>query len=67
MNFGDFTKSDEHIEAALKVFSDFHIPDIPTFKLENIGHEKINRPFILGYKASIIGNNFKQESPFSLK
>ena len=65
--FGDFTKSDEHVEAALENFCKFHIPHIPTFKLENIGHGKVNTPFILGHKASIIGNDFKQESPFSLK
>ena len=65
--FGDFTKSDELVEASLENFCKFHISHIPTFKLENIGHEKINTPFILGHKASIIAGNFKQKSPFSLK
>lgn len=65
--FGSFTTSDEHIEASIKHFCEFHIPHVPTFRAENIGHGKVNNPFILGYNASIIGNNFEQKSPFSLK
>jgi len=65
--FGSLTNSDEHVNAAIKHFCEFHIPHVQAFRAENIGHGKVNTPFILGYKASIIGNNFEQKSPFSLK
>lgn len=65
--FEGFTNSDEHVDIAIKHFCEFHIPHVQAFRAENIGHGKVNTPFILGYKASIIGNNFEQKSPFSLK
>ena len=64
--FADFTVSDEHLEPAIEQFCTQHIPHIPTYKTENIGHGEINKPFTLGAQAHINNNILTIDSPFNL-
>lgn len=64
--FGDFTKSDQHLEIAINDFCFNHIQSTPTFRAQGIGHGEVNTPFILGSKATIEKNLFIQKSIFKL-
>lgn len=61
--FGDFTKSDEHLDFA---FEDFCARNshTPMFKIEGVGHGDTNIPVVLGYNAEIKCNSLIISSPF---
>lgn len=64
--FGDFTKGDDFVEQAIRHFCQNHIPHIPAYKAEGIGHGDNNHPLVLGHKASITGDYLTSTSPFRL-
>jgi muramoyltetrapeptide carboxypeptidase len=61
--FGDFTKSDEHLNFA---FEDFCARNshIPMFKAHGIGHGETNIPLVFGYDAAIKRGELTARSPF---
>lgn len=64
--FGDFTKSDEHLDFA---FEDFCARNshIPMFKTQGIGHGDTNIPVVLGYDAEIKNGWLHVYSPFGIQ
>lgn len=64
--FGDFTNSDEYVSSSIEHFCKHHIPQIPTYKTNQIGHGKYNYPIILGNIATIKELSLKSCSPFKL-
>lgn len=50
--FGDFTDSDDHIDDALKYFA-VEFPQLPIYRVSDIGHGKVNKPLLFGGKAKI--------------
>lgn len=64
--FGDFTNSDEYLERSIASFCKQHIPDIPSYRAEGIGHGSINYPIVFGGEASITQDKLTISSPFEL-
>lgn len=65
--FGDFTASDNHLEASIEHFSNNYLKHLPVYRTVGVGHNSINYPFALGASAMINSDILEIESPFSLK
>lgn len=66
MIFGDFSNSDDHMQATIQQFSNHHIKNIPAFITSGIGHGKINYPVVIGGSGRIDKKILKIVSPFEL-
>jgi len=64
--FGDFIKGDDIIWPAIRHFCQNHIPHVPAYQAEGIGHGSNNHPLVLGHKAIIDANHLTGISPFRL-
>ena len=65
--FGDFIKDDSSTgQDAIYSFCTSVIPNIPTYKVEGVGHGNINHPLILGNNACIIESTLNMKNPFKL-
>jgi muramoyltetrapeptide carboxypeptidase LdcA involved in peptidoglycan recycling len=64
--FGDFTNSDEYLERSITSFCEQHIPHIPSYRADGIGHGSTNYPIVFGGEATIAKNRLTISSPFEL-
>ncbi len=63
--FGDFTNSDDIAETTIKYFCENEI-NIPSFRIDSIGHDVANKPIVIGSEAIIKENILIVDSPFSI-